>query len=94
MASLRNYRMLDLSRLLQGPFASHILADMGVEVIKVEEPLPRYGTGRDIFTPPDPETRAWTVSIDFSRLILQFLALVVVTGVFLGLASKGAAGVK
>ena len=54
MASLRNYRMLDLSRLLQGPFASHILADMGVEVIKVEEPLPRYGMGRDIFTPPDP----------------------------------------
>ena len=46
--------MLDLSRMLPGPFASHVLADLGMEVIKVEEPEPRYGMGRDPLTPPDP----------------------------------------
>ena len=54
MLSLERYRMLDLSRLFPGPFASHLLADMGMDVIKVEEPEPRYGMGRDGLTPPDP----------------------------------------
>jgi len=35
---LDGIRVLDLSRLLPGPFASMILADFGAEVIKVEEP--------------------------------------------------------
>ena len=54
MLPLERYRMLDLSRLLPGPAASHILADMGMDVIKVEEPNPRYGMGRDVLTPPNP----------------------------------------
>lgn len=54
MLPLERYRMLDLSRLVPGPFASHLLADMGMEVIKVEEPEPRYGMGRDSLTLPDP----------------------------------------
>lgn len=54
MLPLERYRMLDLSRLLPGPVASHILADMGMDVVKVEEPKPRYGMGRDILTPSDP----------------------------------------
>ena len=51
---LERYRMLDLSRFLPGPFTSHILADWGMDVLKVEETLPRYGMGRDSITPPDP----------------------------------------
>lgn len=44
---LTNIKVLDLSRVLAGPWASQILADMGAEVIKVE----KTGSGDD--------TRAW-----------------------------------
>ncbi|NVM52713.1 MAG: CoA transferase, partial [Candidatus Helarchaeota archaeon] len=36
---LEGIRILDLSRLLPGPFASKLLADFGAEVIKVEDPI-------------------------------------------------------
>ena len=51
--ALGPYRMLDLSRFLPGPFASHILADMGMDVIKVEETETRYGMSRDVLSPVD-----------------------------------------
>lgn len=45
--ALNGIRVLDLSRILSGPFATMILADLGAEVIKVEN----TGAGDD--------TRAW-----------------------------------
>ncbi|MFN3985576.1 MAG: CaiB/BaiF CoA transferase family protein [Rhodocyclaceae bacterium] len=45
--ALSHIRVLDLSRILAGPWASQILADLGADVIKVEKP----GAGDD--------TRSW-----------------------------------
>ena len=38
MSALSHLKVLDLSRVLAGPWASQLLADMGAEVIKIENP--------------------------------------------------------
>ncbi|MBI4984307.1 MAG: CoA transferase [Rhodocyclales bacterium] len=47
MGALSHIKVLDLSRVLAGPWASQLLGDLGAEVVKVEKP----GSGDD--------TRAW-----------------------------------
>ena len=51
---LEDVRVIDLGRILPTPFASMMLADMGAEVIKVEDVEDRAGVGRDMLTPPSP----------------------------------------
>lgn len=46
---LEGVRVLDLSRLLPGPFCSMLLADMGADVLKVEDP--RGGDGARAYPP-------------------------------------------
>src|SRR3989442_14083769 len=50
---LARYRLLDLSRRLPGPFASHVLADLGMDVIRVEQPGPRRDQDRRDRPSPD-----------------------------------------
>jgi crotonobetainyl-CoA:carnitine CoA-transferase CaiB-like acyl-CoA transferase len=48
--ALSGFRVLDLSRILAGPWASQMLADLGAEVIKVERP--QQGDDTRSWAPP------------------------------------------
>ena len=56
MGSLNGVRVLDLTRLLPGAYATLLLADLGAEVIKIEDPrggdgMRRCGRSRTGATP-------------------------------------------
>ncbi|MFW9950721.1 MAG: CoA transferase, partial [Candidatus Thorarchaeota archaeon] len=46
---LNNIRILDLSRMLPGPYCSMILADLGAEVIHINDPQYPYGNPPPFF---------------------------------------------
>ncbi|MEU9591011.1 CoA transferase [Streptomyces sp. NPDC048193] len=61
--ALRGVRIADFSRVLAGPYATMLLADLGAEVVKVERP----GTGDD--------TRAWRPPADATGTSTYFLSV-------------------
>ncbi|MFD4263852.1 CaiB/BaiF CoA transferase family protein [Streptomyces sp. NPDC058534] len=61
--ALQGVRIADFSRVLAGPYATMLLADLGAEVVKVERP----GTGDD--------TRAWRPPADASGTSTYFLGV-------------------
>jgi crotonobetainyl-CoA:carnitine CoA-transferase CaiB-like acyl-CoA transferase len=61
--ALDGVRVVDLSRVLAGPLATMLLADLGAEVVKVERP----GTGDD--------TRAWGPPHDATGMATYFAAV-------------------
>lgn len=64
---LDGYRVIDLTRVLVGPFATQFLADLGAEVIKVERP----GTGDDArhYGPPftEPQEAAFFTAVNRNK---------------------------
>lgn len=63
--SLENIKVLDLSRVLAGPYAAMLLADLGAEVIKVE--APKTGDDSRAFGPYVEGESAYFMSINRNK---------------------------
>ena len=62
---LEGVRIVDISRILAGPYATQILADLGAEVIKIEAP---WGDDTRQWGPP------FTTGFDGKQVAAYFLA--------------------
>ena len=65
---LQDVKIIDLCRVLPGPFCTMILGDMGAEVIKVEDVEDRGGVGRDMLTPPSPSHETEDRALAYNHL--------------------------
>ena len=65
MGPLTDVRVLDLSRLLPGPFCTRIFADMGADVIKIEEPI-KGDYARD-FVPRRGDFACWFMEVNRNK---------------------------
>lgn len=72
MKALEGLRVLDLSRVLAGPYCTMILADMGAEVIKIERPV--EGDDSRAFAPFVGEESAYFMSLNRGKksVVLDF----------------------
>src|SRR5215212_7266331 len=64
-APLEGIRILDLTRLLPGPFCTMMLADLGAEVIKIEEP--NYGDPARMIPPRIKEEGALFLNVNRNK---------------------------
>jgi crotonobetainyl-CoA:carnitine CoA-transferase CaiB-like acyl-CoA transferase len=65
MGVLEGLRILDMSRLLPGPYCTRMLADMGAEVIKIEEPV-RGDYSRE-FVPRRKDFSCWFMEVNRNK---------------------------
>ncbi len=76
MTALDGLRVLDLTRLLPGPFCTMLLADLGADVLKIEEPnagdparhySPQQGTTGSLFLLVNRNKRSLTLDLKTSE---------------------------
>lgn len=65
MLPLKDVKVLDLTRVLAGPYATMILADMGADVLKIE--MPKTGDDSRAFGPFIEEESAYFMSINRNK---------------------------
>ena len=70
MRPIEGIRILDLTRVLSGPYCTMLLGDLGAEVIKVERP--REGDDTHAFAPPfQGDQAAYFLSINATKRALR-----------------------
>jgi crotonobetainyl-CoA:carnitine CoA-transferase CaiB-like acyl-CoA transferase len=74
---LAGVRVLDLTRLLPGPLCTLYLAQMGADVIKIEEPGGEYGRDlKELFAQVNRGKKSVTLNLREPEQVAQFKALV------------------